>query len=303
MAEFGRRLLNVHPMLFFRLLSRLPFRVVYGISDFLCFLLFYVIRYRRKVVFENVRLSFPEKSRADIQQIAKGFYRNLADLFVEILKLSALSSDELRQRVRLKNSDALTAYIQAGQTVIGMTSHQVNWEWIPGALVLNGIPIDSIYKPLSNSFFEKLMVQIRSSFGAVPTPMHTLPRQMVARKHIPRMIGLMSDQVPDVPEQAYWTDFMHRDTPFYPGAERLARSRNFPVFYMDPVRVGRGYYEVTLTLIAEPPYDHLPPGTILERYRDLVEATIRETPSDWLWSHKRWKHWRGKYEKVGAKLA
>jgi KDO2-lipid IV(A) lauroyltransferase len=289
-------------MLFFRLLSRLPLRILYGISDFLYLLLFYLIRYRRKVVLENLRLSFPEKSPTEIQQIAKGFYRNLADLFVEIIKLPALSTEELQQRVQLKNGELLTDQMKAGQTVIGMTSHQVNWEWIPGALALGGVPVDSVYKPLSDPFFEKLMVQIRSSFGAVPTPMHTLPRQMVARKHIPRMIGLMSDQVPDVPEQAYWTDFLHRDTPFYPGAERLARSRKLPVYYLDAVRVRRGYYEVTITLVAEPPYDLLPPGTIMDRYRDLVEATIRENPSDWLWSHKRWKHWRGKYEKISVKL-
>ena len=290
-------------MLFFRLLSRLPFGVLYSISDFLRFVLFYVVQYRRKVVFENLSRSFPEKSSADIQYIAKGFYRNLADLFVEIVKLPALSPREIQERVQFRNMEPVKAHLLAGQTIIGMTSHQGNWEWIPGSLVLNGIPIDSIYKPLSNPFFEKLMFQVRSSFGAVPTPMHTLPRQMVARKHVPRMIGLMSDQVPDIPEQAYWTDFLHRDTPFYPGAERLARSRKLPVFYMDPVRLRRGYYEVTFRLVAEPPYDDLPPGSIMERYRDLVEITIREHPSDWLWSHKRWKHWRGKYEKISVKLS
>ena len=265
-------------------------------------MLLYVIRYRRRVIEENLRLSFPEKSSTDINQIIKGFYRNLADLFVEIIKLPALSAEEIQKRVQFTNLELLQAEIQAGQTVIGMTSHQGNWEWIPGSLVLGGIPIDSIYKPLTSPFFEKLMYQIRSSFGPVPTPMNTLPRQMVARKHVPRMIGLMSDQVPDVPEQAYWTDFFHRDTPFYPGAERLARSRNLSVFYMDSVRVGRGYYEVTVKPIARPPYTDLPLGTIMERYRDLIEDTIRMKPSDWLWSHKRWKHWRGKYPKVGAKL-
>jgi KDO2-lipid IV(A) lauroyltransferase len=133
--------------------------------------------------------------------------------------------------------------------------------------------------------------------------MNALPRQMVARKHIPRIIALVADQVPDVPEQAYWTDFLHRDTPFYPGTERLARSRNLPVFYLQLVRLRRGYYEATFTLVGEPPYDDsLPPGAILERYRDLLEQTIRNHPSDWLWSHKRWKHWRGKYAKISTKL-
>lgn len=289
-------------MIFFRLLSRLPFVILYGISDVLSFLLLHVIRYRRKVILENLRLSFPEKSPIEIQRIAKEFYRNLADLIVETIKLPGLTPDFLRQHIKFPNVDLIRDRIQAGQTIVGMSSHQANWEWIPAALVVNHMPIDSIYKPLTNSFFEGLMLHIRSHLGPVPTPMNTLPRQMVIRKHIPRIIGLVSDQVPDVPEQAYWTDFLHRDSPFYPGAERLARSRKCAVFFFDIVRVRRGHYEVTFRLIAEPPYNTLPLGGIIESYRDILETSIRNNPSDWLWSHKRWKHWRGKYEKVGAKL-
>ncbi|MFD2936397.1 lysophospholipid acyltransferase family protein [Spirosoma flavum] len=289
-------------MIFFRLLSRLPINILYGISDVLSFLLLHVVRYRRKVVLENLRLSFPEKSPKDIQHIAKGFYRNMADLIVEVIKLPSLTPDYIKTHIQFPNIELLQDKIRGGQTIIGMSSHQGNWEWIPAALVLNDMPVDSIYKPLTNPFFEELVRHIRSSFGPVPTPMNLLPRQMVARKHIPRIIGLVSDQVPDVPEQAYWTDFLHRDTPFYPGSERLARSRQLPVYFFDIVRVRRSYYNVTFRLIAEPPYTDLPLGAIMERYRDLVETSICANPSDWLWSHKRWKHWRGKYEKVGAKL-
>ena len=183
-----------------------------------------------------------------------------------------------------------------------MASHTSNWEWIPSASVLNGMPTDSIYKPLNDLFFEELMRSVRSSFGAVPVPMHTLPRRMATQKNVPRIIALVADQVPDVPEQAYWTNFLHQDTPFYPGTERLARSRNLPVFYTELARIRRGHYKVTFTLISEPPYDVLPAGAILERYRDLLENTIQRYPSDWLWSHKRWKHWRGKYAKIEVKL-
>ena len=289
-------------MLFFRLLSRLPLRLLYVISDFLYFLLLYVVRYRRRVVLENLHLSFPEKTAADIQAIAKGFYRNLTDLIVETIKMPALSPDELRQRVRFTNAELVQTRLRAGQTVIGMASHQGNWEWIPSASVLNDMPVDSVYKPLNNSFFEEIMRTIRSSFGAVPTPMTSLPRQLVVRKDVPRIIALVSDQMPGAPEHAYWTDFLHRDTPFYPGTERLARSRKFAVFYLQLVRLRRGYYEATFTLIAEPPYETVPPGAIVERYRDLLEDTIRRYPTDWLWSHKRWKHQRDKYSKIVTKL-
>lgn len=289
-------------MLFFRLLSRLPLRFLYVVSDFLYYLLLYVVRYRRRVVLENLRLSFPEKTATDIQAIAKGFYRNLTDLIVETIKMPALSPDELRQRVRFTNAELVQTRLQAGQTVVGMASHQGNWEWIPSASVLNDMPVDSVYKPLNNASFEEIMRVVRSSFGAVPTPMSSLPRQLVVRKDVPRIIALVSDQMPGAPEHAYWTDFLHRDTPFYPGTERLARSRKFAVFYLQLVRLRRGYYEATFTLIAEPPYDTVPPGMILERYRDLLEETIRRYPADWLWSHKRWKHQREKYSKIVTKL-
>lgn len=290
-------------MLLFRLLSRLPLGVLYALSDGLYFLLLHVVRYRRRVVQENLRLSFPEKSLADIERITRGFYRNFTDLLVETLKMPALPPDELRRRVRFTNADLVKERLRAGQVVIGMASHSSNWEWIPSASVLNDMPADSVYKLLTSPFFENLMRSVRATHGAVPVPMNTLPRRMVAQKDRPRIIALVADQVPDVPEHAYWTDFLHRDTPFYPGSERLARSRNLPVFYTELVRVKRGHYEVTFTLIGEPPYTNLPEGAILERYRDRLEATIRQHPSDWLWSHKRWKHWRGKYAKVGAKLS
>ena len=290
-------------MIFFRFLSRLPLRVLYGISDVLYVLMRYVIRYRRRVILENLRLSFPEKSDADIQHITNGFYRNFADIIVEIIKLPSLSADEMRTHVRITNAELVLTRIRAGQVVIGMGTHQGNWEWFAQGIEVHNIPTDIIYKPLTSPFFEKLMIYIRSEFGATLVPMHNLPRQMAASKHKARLIALGSDQVPDVPEQAYWIDFFHRDSPFYPGAERLARRQKLPVFYLEMVRVRRGYYEMTFLPIAEPPYDDLPLGTIMERYRDYMEMTIRNHPSDWLWSHKRWKHWRGKYPKVGAKLS
>ncbi|MVM41580.1 lipid A biosynthesis acyltransferase [Spirosoma sp. HMF3257] len=289
-------------MIFFRLLSRLPFSILYGISDVLYFVIVYIVRYRQQVVLENLRLSFPEKSPAEIRLIANDFYRNLTDILVETIKLSDISPCELQKRFRYLNPELIKDFLDVGQTVICTGSHQCNWEWVPSAAVIIGIPVDSVYKPLTNPSMEKIMQDVRASHGAVPTPMNLLPRQMVVRKDIPRVIALVADQVPDVPEQGYWMDFLHRDTPFYPGTERLARSRNLPVFFLELIRVRRGYYEGTFKLIAEPPYTNLPQGAILESYRDKLEKSICKHPSDWLWSHKRWKHWRGKYAKVGAKL-
>lgn len=286
---------------FFRLLSRLPFRFLYVISDVLYFLLAHVVRYRREVVQSNLRRAFPEKSVRDIQRISRLFYRNLADILVETLKLPALSEKQLKQRTRFTNPEIVRPLLARGPVLI-MASHQSNWEWAPAAAQLNGFPADSVYKPLVSPFFEDLVFRIRSTFGVRPIPMHRLLREMVARQGEPRLIALVADQIPDWPENAHWIPFLHQDTAFYPGTERLARRSNLPVVYVEMIRVGRGRYELTFHLIAQPPYESLPDGAIIERYRDLLEITIRKMPSDWLWSHKRWKHQRTDYEAIKTKL-
>jgi KDO2-lipid IV(A) lauroyltransferase len=289
-------------MLFFRLLARLPLSFLHSLSTFLSVVLHRLIRYRRTVIEENLRQSFPEKTSTEIQAITKAFYLNFTDLIVETIKLPGLKPDELQKRMVCLNTELPVAWFQRGLPVLVMTSHTANWEWTAPSLVLHGLPSDSIYKTLSSSFSNDLMQIIRSRFGAVPVSMKELPRRLVAAKNTPRLIGMVADQVPDIPEYAYWTDFLHRDTPFYPGSERLARSRNLPVIYADLRRVKRGYYELTFRPLAEPPYTDLPLGTIIDRYRDQLETTIRAKPSDWLWSHKRWKHWRGKYSFLDPKL-
>ncbi len=289
-------------MIFFRLLSRLPFPVLYRVADFLYALLAYVIRYRRQVIEDNLRRAFPEKTPDQLQALTRGYYHHLTDLLVEIIKLPSLSADDLRRRVVYRNPELIRPWLIQNQSVLIMASHQANWEWLPPAAVLNGMSADSIYKMLESPFFEQLMRTIRATFGANPVPTNRLLRDMATRRRESRLIALVADQMPDTPEHGYWTDFLHQDTPFYPGSERLARSLNLPVYYIEMVRLRRGYYEATFIPVAEPPYTDLPPGTILERYRDLLEKTITAHPADWLWSHKRWKHQRAEYAKIETKF-
>ncbi|MGM9508389.1 lysophospholipid acyltransferase family protein [Larkinella sp. GY13] len=286
---------------FFRFLSRVPIAALYVVSDVLFYLLAYVIRYRKTVIDTNLKRSFPEKSDTERRQIAKKFYRNFADVLVETFKLPGLSANELQKRVLFTNKELVQDKLAQGQAVLIMASHQCNWEWAPSASVVNGMPADAVYKKLANPASERLVHYIRSSFGAKPVPMKALLRQMVIRRNDPRLIALVADQIPDQPEYGYWTSFMNQETPFYPGTERLARSFGLPVFYIEMQRVRRGYYAMTFYPIAEPPYPALPEGDILNRYRDLLESTIRKAPSDWLWSHKRWKHQRDKYVKTQVK--
>ncbi|MFC5408734.1 lysophospholipid acyltransferase family protein [Larkinella bovis] len=289
-------------LFFFRFFSRLPISVLYGIANVLYYLLAYVIRYRKKVIETNLKRSFPEKPDVEIRQLAKKFYRNLADVLVETFKLPGMSPDELKQRVIFTNPERVQGHLASGQAVLIMASHQCNWEWAPSASVVNGMPADAIYKKLTNPTSEQLVRFIRAQFGAKPVPMKSLLREMATRRHEARLIALVADQIPDQPEYGYWTTFLHQETPFYPGPERIARSFRLPVFYIEMVRVRRGYYSMTFLPLAEPPYADLPEGELLNRYRDVLEKTIRQHPADWLWSHKRWKHKRDKYAKTQVKF-
>ncbi len=278
-------------MVFFRVISRLPLRLLYWFSDFLYVLLRYVVRYRWSVVHQNLQNAFPEKTPAERRRIADAFYRNLTDVFVETIKGLTISAEELRQRVRFTNPSVFQAHLDIGHTVLIMTSHQCNWEWqSPGARLL-GPAVDVVYQPLTNAFFDRLMRQIRGRFGITPIPMQGLLRDMVKRRNQLRLIGLVADQAAP-PDTAHWTSFLNQETDFFVGTDKLARQFGCPVLFVEMRRLRRGYYELVLHSLAEPPYDGLPPLSIIEKYVRKLEESIRANPSDWLWSHRRWKHRR-----------
>ncbi|MBO0934167.1 lysophospholipid acyltransferase family protein [Fibrella aquatilis] len=289
-------------MIAFRLLAALPFFILYRVADLLYVILTHVIRYRRAVILDNLRQSFPELTESARWRVAKAYYRNISDVIVEIVKLPGLSAHEMRRRVVYTNPEVALDLLASGQTAIVVAPHQCNWEWLPPAAGVYGLTVDSVYKPLNSPFSERLMRHIRSSFGPYMIPMQRLPRELVLRRQVPRLIALVADQMPNQPEAAYWTDFLHRDTPFYTGIERLARSLKVPVLYVDMLRVKRGHYTATFSVLAEPPYIDVPEGELIDRYRDRLTATIRHDPANWLWSHKRWKHHRQEYAKLWGKL-
>ncbi|MES2731140.1 MAG: lysophospholipid acyltransferase family protein [Bacteroidota bacterium] len=278
-------------MFLFKRIAGLPFGVLYLLADGLYLLFFYLISYRKKVIIQNLRRSFPEKNDREIGQLTKDFYRNLADIMVETVKALTISQQEMHRRVQLVHPEIPRQYVQNGQPVLLLTSHQCNWEWVLlGGSGLN-MPIDAIYKPLHNAFFDRLMLSIRTRFGAYAIPIQRTLREVVRRKDLPRGIATVADQMPDA-EHAYWTTFLHQDTGFFTGTERIARSMNYPVVFVEVRRVKRGFYALVFSKMAEPPYDTLPPNTITERYVQQMERAIRANPADWLWSHKRWKHKR-----------
>ncbi len=278
-------------MLFFRLLSRLPLSLLYLVANGLYWLAFYAFKYRRQVVYRNMSRSFPEKNEAEIHRLAKAFYRNLADIMVESIKAITISREEIRQRVRFTNPETAQHYHTHSHPFLLMTAHQCNWEWVLLSGSLLQVPVDAVYKPLHNPFFDQLMLTIRTRFDAFAIPMQRLFRENIQRKDIPRMICMVADQMPS-PEHAYWTTFMHQETGFYTGTERIARRFNYPVLFLSVRRIRRGYYEATFHKLAEPPYETLSLNTLTERYVRALEKNILAHPEGWLWSHKRWKHQR-----------
>lgn len=277
-------------MFFIRLLSRLPLRVLYIISDFLFLISFYVVRYRRKLVQKNLRNSFPEKDPAALKEIERTFYRNLCDYAVEMLKTVTIGREELKRRMVFRNLDILEQYKAANQSVIVYTSHQFNWEWVlVAASITHPMPIDFVYQPVSSRFFDRLSLEIRSRFGAYPIRRDEVARELIKRKNVLRIIATLSDQYPGYGrDKKYLTSFLNQDTAFFLGTNSLAQLSQYPAIYYKCVKRERGYYKAQAIIIAQPPYPK-ESLVVIEGYVKAVEDTIREYPAGWLWSHNRWK--------------
>ncbi|MBX0332824.1 lysophospholipid acyltransferase family protein [Pontibacter sp. HSC-14F20] len=277
-------------------LSLLPLPVLYLLADFLFVLVYYVIGYRKKVVLQNLRNSFPEKSEQEIQGIARAFYRQFPDLIVEILKLASMDAAEMRRRIVFSNQEVLDDYVQRGGTVITMGSHSGNWEWILSAgAVQFGFPAEGVYKPLKNEFFEEFMLYLRGRLGARLIKMKDTMRDFVRNRKTPRVVAMLSDQTPPYGEIQFWTTFLNQDTPFFVGAEKLAHAFGCPVLFLDVERIKRGHYCLTFDVLSD---GTTKPGEgtflITEGFARKLETSIRRNPANYLWTHKRWKHKRPK---------
>jgi KDO2-lipid IV(A) lauroyltransferase len=277
-------------MIFARLISRLPFPVLYAISDFLFAMSYHLIGYRRKMVQKNLQNSFPEKSKTELRRIEKQFYRNLCDYAVEMLKLLTISKDELTKRMVFTNPEVLMQYARNKQSVLNLASHHFNWEWLlTTASVMFPVETDFVYQPINSPFFEGISLASRTRFGAHAVKRDEVAREMVKRKNVVRNVAIVGDQYPGYKhDKKYAAKFMNQDTVFFYGSYQIALLTQYPVVYNSVKKVRRGYYEVTTIELASPPYakdDH----KLLERYIDAVEKAIRERPGEWLWSHNRWK--------------
>ena len=275
-------------------LAHLPLSVLYMLGRGVYLRMAYVVRYRKRVVLENMRNSFPDKPAAEINRLAHRFYWHFAQVMVETIKLAAMSAGELQRRVLFRNPEVLERHFAAGRTVLGLSSHAGNWEWVltSGAVWLSA-HADGVYKPLSNPFFEHFLYQLRTRTGAGLIPMRDTLRDMLQRKGEVRVVSMLSDQAAGPEDRPFWTTFMHQDAGFYTSTERLAGRFRCPVVYVSIRRLRRGYYEILLTEL----YDGdspLEPNTfpITAAFVQQLERDIHLHPADYLWTHRRWKHKR-----------
>ncbi len=273
-----------------RITSYLPLWVLYPISDGLAWVLTHLVRYRRSVIVRNLSASFPDKTPGEIKQLTRSFYTNLTDVLVETLKSLTMSAGELQRRVVFRNLAPIKAAYQQQQSIILLTTHQCNWEWLllAGCLALPH-PVDAVYKPLSNLKIDRLMQSARSRFGGQPIAKDRVLREVLRRRHQTRAIAMVADQTPAARTARYWVDFLQQKTGFYRAVEQLPKAVNYPVFFVQMKRLRRGYYEATFVPVGTPPYDK-EALTILPRYAEEAQRMIVAQPANWLWSHKRWKH-------------
>lgn len=278
---------------FIYLISLLPFPIFYGVCDIMFVLLYYVTGYRKKVVLQNLRNSFPDKSEKEIQGIARRFYRYFCDLLLETFKTLTISRATALKRCRMTPEalELFNRYAEENKSVMIVMGHYGNWEWAGNTFSLQGRHhLYVVYHPLSNKYFNGLIYRMRTRFGTGLISMKDTFRDMVAHKSELDATAFIADQTP-APNSAYWLTFLNQDTPVFQGAEKIARKMNYPVVYVRIQRVKRGYYELSArTLFDEP--SRTADGEITEAHTRALEMDICAQPEYWLWSHRRWKHKR-----------
>lgn len=281
------------------IISLLPLWVFYRLSDGLYYLVYHMVRYRRRVVYANLRSSFPEKSEAEIERIAKDFYSFFCDYIVETLKFFSMGEKNIRKRMKFEGLGQVKEDFANGRSVSVYLGHYCNWEWISSL----GLHLDEqcgqIYHPLENATLDRLFLYMRGRFKAQSIKMDDtfltiLKWKKEGRKNI---VGYIADQVPGYNNIHYWADFLHHDTPVFTGAERISKIMDTAVYYIDVERPRRGYYVARFIKIADSLNEH-PVFFATEQYFRLLEKNIQRAPQYWLWSHKRWKRTREEFNRM-----
>lgn len=286
----------------FYLVSKLPYRALYVISDIANLVLYHIVRYRRDIVRRNITSAFPEKSIEECISIERGFYKWFCDYFVETVKLMSVSRQELLSRIEFRGIDKIEECFDRGQTCAGILGHYGNWELLSATgLVIKKHPeavIGLIYHPLRSQLFDRLFINMRQSMGGVCVPKKDILRYLVSfrSQNLMNLFGYIADQAPRYRNIHLWLPFLNHDTPVFTGAERIMRKMNNAVFYIDVERPERGKYIYTFKLMTDKPGE-MPEFEITKKFFVMLEQTIRREPRFYLWSHNRWKRTREEFDK------
>lgn len=277
-------------MFFFRLFSRLPLGILYLFTDFLYLIARYVIRYRKKVIDENLLHAFPEKSAKERKAIRNRFYRNFTDSIAETIKSLTISQEELARRFTITNQDFLDQEVKNGKSVLLLAGHFFNWELgLQQAAVLSKVPSEGVYLKINSPFFNELMYQARTRFGNTITEKNEFRETVKTLKSDLRVVQLAADQRPNRRTTRYQRPFLNRPAYFFEGAEHIAKSMDLPVYFGEISKLGRGRYQATYELLAKGPYDGHLEHSITDAFCARLEANIHFQPDLYLWSHKRWR--------------
>lgn len=276
-----------------RFVALWPYRLLYLLSDFVYFILYYLIRYRRKIVRKNLNHSFPDKNSNEIEIIEKKFYHNLSDIILETIKIMHVSKKSIVERMKITNPEMIHALYQQKKSVFMAIGHNGNWEMLALSLSLNlKHQSIAIYKKISNTYFDQMMKRMRGKWGTLMLfESKSVYRQLASRKTDQNAVLILGDQTPAGLETDYWTTFLNQETPFFNGLEKMAKSLNYSVVFLDCRRVRRGYYEVTAVPVCND-CEKTKDTEISSTYVRLLEEAIQKQPDNWLWSHRRWKHKR-----------
>jgi len=276
------------------LIAILPFGILYCISDFFYLIIYYLVRYRRKLVRKNLNNAFPEKTQVEILKIEKEFYRRFCDYFVETLKLLHISDSEMKKRFVFKNLETAQRFLDIRQPTVLMLGHYGNWEWAPSLSLHLKTDANTVggqvYRPLDNKAFDRFFLNLRQRFHSKGFTKHNVYRDIVnfRKTNTNWMIGFMSDQKPSGNQIPHRMQFLNQDTPVLSGTEKIAQHAKAAVCYVDITCLKRGYYEGSIRVISENAAETAE-FEITEKYIRLLEETIVRNPSGYLWTHNRWR--------------
>ena len=276
-----------------KLISYIPFRALYVLSDGLYYILYYIIRYRRKIVRKNLTESFPTLKGKEILQVEKKFYRYFTDQVLESCKMATISPEDMKKHMKFTNIEAANAVFKEGKTIALYMGHYGNWEWISSIplWVAEGVTSVQIYHKLRNDNTNRLILNMRERLGAISVEMRKTARYIteISNTNQVSVIGFIADQSPKKKEVRYFLPFLHHRTPILVGTEKIVKHYGFEAWFLDMKRVKRGYYEAELIRMHEEPAS-LPDFELTEIYFRMLEKMIQERPELYLWTHNRFKH-------------